>query len=199
MPSKNKIRVVHIITLLELGGAQQNTLYTVEALDRSRFDVVLVAGAGGYLDSAAKRIPETRVILLDGLVRPVHPVKDLCAYFRLKGLLKDLKRDGLPLLVHTHSSKAGVLGRSAARAAGAEAVIHHVHGLSFPERKGGWFARIGRFLERKVDPWTHGYIAVCHANFRDGDRLGFRVLHPATDTQHVPGPASRGNAKRHAR
>jgi hypothetical protein len=84
MPPEGRIRIVHIITLLELGGAQQNTLHTVKALDRSRFDAVLIAGRGGYLDEEASSIPDARVVLLEELVRPIHPWKDLRALIRLK-------------------------------------------------------------------------------------------------------------------
>ncbi len=130
MPQEGRIRVVHIITLLELGGAQQNTLYTVANLDRDRFEPVLIAGKGGYLDEQAQALPDTRVMLLDELVRPIQPFKDMSALFRVKGILRSLKEGAGPLIVHTHSSKAGVLGRMAARMAGAGPVIHHVHGLA---------------------------------------------------------------------
>ena len=104
MPLEGKIRIVHIITLLELGGAQQNTLHTVKALDRSRFDPVLIAGKGGYLDGEALSIPDTKVVLIEQLIRPVRPWMDFRALFRLRNLLKSLKADGLPLIVQTHSA-----------------------------------------------------------------------------------------------
>jgi len=191
----NKIRVVHIITLLELGGAQQNTLYTVENLDRSCFDVVLIAGSGGYLDKRALSLSNTRVVLLDELTRPVNPWKDLKALFRLRGLLSVLKRDSMPMIVHTHSGKAGVLGRAAARLAGVQAVVHHVHGLSYPSSKSGRLAAVGRLAERVVDRFTSAYISVCSANFRDGNDAGLykngmkEVIRSGFDTRlfHQPG------------
>lgn len=194
MPASDRIRVVHIITLLELGGAQQNTLYSVRALNRERFDVVLVTGKGGFLDEEALAIPRTKVHFLKELVRPIRPFKDLKALFRLKAILKELKSDGLPLVVQTHSGKAGVLGRAAARLAKADAVIHHIHSLSFPRLKGGFFAWVGRLAERAVDSWSHGYISVCQANIRDGNALGLyknrtaEVIRSGFDTFHFYRP-----------
>jgi glycosyltransferase involved in cell wall biosynthesis len=172
IPPEGRIRVVHIITLLELGGAQQNTLHTVKALDRNRFDAVLIAGKGGYLDDEALSIPDAEVHLLEELVRPIHPWKDMRALFKLKKILKGLKAGGLPMIVQTHSGKAGVLGRAAARFVGVEGVIHHIHSLSFPKLKGGVFARVGRLMERIVDPWTDGFISVSRANIEDGNEIG---------------------------
>src|SRR5690242_8827395 len=96
-----KIKVAHVITLLELGGAQQNTLFTVEHLDRSRFEVVLVCGEGGILDAEARKIPNAKIRFAKNLVRPVHPIKDLVALPELARIFGEEK----PEIVHTHSSK----------------------------------------------------------------------------------------------
>ena len=67
-------RIAHIITRLELGGAQQNTLHCVEHHDRERFKVELIAGAGGLLDEEASRIADAEVRLLPlWLLQPIHP------------------------------------------------------------------------------------------------------------------------------
>jgi glycosyltransferase involved in cell wall biosynthesis len=93
------------------------------------------------------------------------------------------------VIVHTHSGKAGVVGRAAARRAGADVVIHHIHALSFPRRKGGAFAWLGRWLEARMDPITDGFISVSHANIRDANQLGLyrtgihEVIRSGFDTQ----------------
>ena len=197
-PSARVARVVHVITLLELGGAQQATLHTVAALDRQRFDVVLVAGKGGLLDEEARALPRTRVHLLEALVHPVRPLADLRAFLRLRRLFRDLRReDDLPLLVHTHSGKAGVLGRAAARMARAEVIVHHVHGLSYPPMKKSLAAPLGRAAERMADRWTHGYVSVCRANLEEGRRLGLYRRHgqdmdPIRQAQLISSPAYYG-------
>jgi glycosyltransferase involved in cell wall biosynthesis len=120
-----KMKVVHIITKLELGGAQINTIYTYENLDETRFDAYLISGPGGILtDKVTKK---ERLIILETLVRPIHPIKDVKAFFQLLSVLKKIKPD----IVHTHSSKAGIIGRLAAYATRVPTIIHSVHGFSF--------------------------------------------------------------------
>ena len=118
-------KIVHLITRLELGGAQQNTLYCVEHHDRMRFAVGLFAGGGGILDARARAIGEADVRIVPWLVHPIDPARDAIAVTRLASLLRDVD------LVHTHSSKAGILGRAAARLAGVPGIVHTAHGWSF--------------------------------------------------------------------
>jgi glycosyltransferase involved in cell wall biosynthesis len=122
-----RFRVAHVITRLELGGAQQNTLYCARHHDRERFDVELIAGRGGRLDAEALAIDDARVHLVPYLVHPVAPRRDLQAVLRLRAHFRRRRID----LVHTHSSKAGIVGRIAAHLAGVPAVVHTVHGWSF--------------------------------------------------------------------
>lgn len=167
-PSAAKIRVCHIITLLELGGAQQNTLYTSAHLDRRRFEVSLVAGPGGLLDDEARSIPFMETHWIPELVREVSPARDFVALLKLTALLRRLKPD----LVHTHSSKAGILGRWAAHLAGVGAVVHTVHGFGFhpgmPSLKRQWF----RTLETWTAPLTTRFLAVSQANLDCAVRSG---------------------------
>src|SRR5438874_2309973 len=111
--SNHKLRVAHIITQLELGGAQQNTLYTIAHLDPQRFEPLLLCGPRGILDEEAAK-GDWPTHFVRWLVRPVNPFKDVLALFSLYQLLRRLK----PHIVHTHSSKAGILGRLAAYLAG---------------------------------------------------------------------------------
>ena len=125
------MRVTHIITRLVVGGAQENTVASVLGLRRiPGVEVHLITGPTtgpeGSLESEFAGAPEvlTRV---PELVRPVHPWKDWLALRRLEKILREQK----PGLVHTHSGKAGILGRLAARRAGVPVIIHHIHGPSF--------------------------------------------------------------------
>ena len=72
-----KIKICHIITMLELGGAQGNTLYTVSNLDKSMFDAALIAGPGGILDDDAKKTENIDLYFVPQLVRQVNPIKDI--------------------------------------------------------------------------------------------------------------------------
>lgn len=124
----SRIKVVHVVTRLDLGGAQQNTLHTVRNLDAKRFEAVLLCGRGGVLDSE----PAPHRIFVKNLVREVSPWRDLAAFFELRRRLLKEK----PAVVHTHSSKAGILGRLAAWAAGVPVIVHTFHGFGFHERQG---------------------------------------------------------------
>jgi len=125
------MRVTHIITRLVIGGAQENTLATIAGLrQKPDLDVQLISGPTigpeGSLENEARRVPG-QFTLVPELVRPVHPWKDLVALRKLEQILREQK----PGLVHTHSGKAGILGRLAARRAGVPLIIHHIHGPSF--------------------------------------------------------------------
>ena len=125
------MRVTHIITRLVVGGAQENTVASVLGLrQKPGVEVHLISGPTtgpeGSLESEFAGTPEifTRV---PELVRPIHPLKDWLALRRLEKILRGQKPD----IVHTHSGKAGILGRLAARRAGVPVIIHHIHGPSF--------------------------------------------------------------------
>jgi len=130
------MRVAHIITRLVVGGAQENTLATVSGLrQKPGLEVSLISGPTigpeGSLEGSARAIPGLLTIIPE-LVRPIHPLKDFIARRKLEKLLRDQKPD----LVHTHSGKAGILGRLAAKRAGVPVIIHHIHGPSFGNFQG---------------------------------------------------------------
>jgi glycosyltransferase involved in cell wall biosynthesis len=125
------MRVTHIITRLVIGGAQENTVATVLGLRaRPGVEPLLVSGPTtgpeGSLESAFADAPDLLTIV-PTLVRPVHPWKDWRALRHLTRILERTRPD----LVHTHSGKAGVLGRLAARRARVPVILHHIHGPSF--------------------------------------------------------------------
>jgi glycosyltransferase involved in cell wall biosynthesis len=160
--------VAHAITLLELGGAQQNTLHTVRHLDRRRFEVTLLAGRGGLLDDEARRIPDLGLHFVDDLVRPARPWRDLRALAALTALLGRLRPD----ILHTHSSKAGILGRLAARLSGVPVVVHSIHGFGFTPGQPAPVRAAFLAAERLVGPWTSHFVAVSRANVAQGIRTG---------------------------
>ena len=169
----SKPLIVHIITMLELGGAQQNTLYTVSHLDRRRFNVALLTGPGGILDSEARVMPDLELHFIPDLAREILPWRDALAFAEIMAVLRSLqKRHGSPLVVHTHSSKAGIVGRWAGRAAGVEAIVHSIHGFGFNDWQ-RWPVRKAFFAaERITAPITDHFIAVSEANAKRGIELG---------------------------
>ncbi len=160
--------VCHIITMLELGGAQQNTLFTVSHLDRSRFRPVLITGEPGPLDEEARKLAGVEFHQVPSLVRAIRPLADLRALLALAWLLRRLK----PAIVHTHSSKAGILGRLAARLAGVPVIIHSIHGFGFTRYQAAPVRRLLIAVECLAAKVTSRFFAVSEANRRLGVELG---------------------------
>lgn len=162
-----KIKVAHIITELVIGGAQDNTLLTAENHDRARYDVTLISSpGGGYADRARKG--KYRTILISDLVREIAPTKDIRALFKLYRILKKEKFE----VVHTHSSKAGMLGRIAAYLAGTRVIVHTIHSFPFHLYMSGilrWFYIICEKLAAKL---SSAIVSVSGNLARQAQRLG---------------------------
>lgn len=124
------MKIVHVITRLIVGGAQENTLLSCEGQHDAGHDVTLITGPslgpeGSLMQRAGSR--GYRVETLDAMRRSILPWQDLVTYRALVKRFRELKPD----VVHTHSSKAGIIGRFAARKAGVPRIVHTIHGLAF--------------------------------------------------------------------
>ena len=156
-------KVCHVITRLILGGAQENTLYTVELLEASgRYDVTLVTGPaigpeGSLLERAQRGSFKT--IVLPQMRRAIHPGRDLSTYRALKSLFRRERYD----IVHTHSSKAGIIARMAASKAGVPVVVHTIHGLPFHPYQPRFTRRFYVALERMAARRSDRIISVADA------------------------------------
>lgn len=159
-----KIKVAHIITMLELGGAQQNTIHTIEHLERTKYEPILISGPGGILDQEVRNNPQIRCFFIPYLIRPICPLSDTLAFISLYRLLKSEKVD----LVHTHSSKAGILGRWAAHFAKVPKIMHTYHGFGFNDYQKWWVRKIVIWLERVTARVTDKLVAVSNENIRKG-------------------------------
>ena len=157
------MRVTHVITRLIVGGAQENTIASVRGLqEKPGLEVRLVAGTDtGPEGSLASHcgIPAESLILLPELVRPIHPWKDALAWRRLTKLFRAQRPD----IVHTHSGKAGVLGRLAAHRAQVPVIIHTIHGPSFGSFQGPLANTLFRAAERRAGKTTTHFVAVADA------------------------------------
>lgn len=156
------MRVCHVITRLIIGGAQENTILTCEGLRAAGHDVSLISGPTsgpeGSLVERARRGGYT-FIELAPLIRAVHPRRDVQAYFALRDLFKQLRPD----VVHTHSSKAGIIARASAAAARVPIVIHTIHGMSFNRTQSAIMRMVYLGLERWVARRTDAIITVADA------------------------------------
>lgn len=168
-----KIKAIHIITKLELGGAQENTLYTAEHLDRSTFGVVLITCSEGLLVKRALSLAHVKTHFVAELVREVNPIKDLIALIKIRKIIKsEAKGCNGHVLVHTHSAKGGVLGRWAAFLAGVKVRIHTVHGFSFHDYQNRLLRLLYILIEKITSKITTHYISVSEDAIQTGERLG---------------------------
>ncbi len=158
-PEKLTMNIVHIITRLIIGGAQENTLLSCEGQHNRGHQVTLITGPAigpeGSLTQRAKTYGY-KVVEINPMRRAVQPALDWQSFRAIKQVLQTLKPD----IVHTHSSKAGIIGRRAARAAGCGGIVHTIHGLAFTASTNPGINRVYRFLERQAAPITHKIVCV---------------------------------------
>lgn len=157
------MKIVHVITRLIIGGAQENTLLSVDGLQHSYGDdVTLITGPaegpeGDLFNDAEQR--GLNVQLMPELVRPLRPATDSRAYRRLRESIRRLRPD----VVHTHSSKAGILGRAAAWHERVPAVVHTIHGLPFGPSETRARNQLYLSAERWAARRCHAIVSVCDA------------------------------------
>ncbi|QDU32985.1 Putative teichuronic acid biosynthesis glycosyltransferase TuaC [Poriferisphaera corsica] len=164
------MKIMHIITRLIQGGAQQNTVMSCRAQVAAGHQVTLVYGPiygpeGSLLKEAQQS--GAKLIELPSMVRSIHPLKDAQCYLALKKLIKQEKPD----IVHTHSSKAGIIGRAAASKVQysqktssnpnpGPIIIHTVHGLPFHDHQPKWVHNLYVGLEQFAAKRCHHIIAI---------------------------------------
>ena len=148
------MKICHVITRMIVGGAQENTLFTLRGHLENGHDAKLITGRtvgpeGNLLEKMS--FPEQKVIHDRHLRRELSPIHDILA---IHSLYKIFRRENFSV-VHTHSSKAGVLARIAASGAGVPIIVHTVHGPSFHTHQARWknavFVAAERFASRFSD------------------------------------------------
>jgi glycosyltransferase involved in cell wall biosynthesis len=157
------MRVTHVITRLIIGGAQENTIASVLGLrTKPGLQVDLISGPThgpeGSLEAQFAHHPGALRIVPE-LVRPIHPWKDLRALASLQKIFAADKPD----IVHTHSGKAGILGRLAAARARVPIIIHTIHGPSFGDFQNSLANQLFRFAERRAGKVTTHFVTVADA------------------------------------
>lgn len=153
-------RVLLIVTHLDRGGAQETVVSLAEGLQAHEFDVTVAARPGA--EEARVAAAGARLERLEHLYRPVSPLRDARAFGEIRGLM----REGFDV-VHTHSSKAGVLGRVAARRAGVPAIVHTTHGLPVTPDMAPATRMLLVAVERTAARACDAVVAVSHATARE--------------------------------
>ncbi|WP_342597147.1 glycosyltransferase family 4 protein [Cyanobacterium aponinum UTEX 3222] len=160
-----KLKILHLITRLVVGGAQDNTLLTVKNHDRTFYHACLASNPDGVWLDRAKDYSD-HFYPLSSLVNPISPLKDWKAFWDIVSILKKEKID----LVHTHSSKAGILGRLAANYCKIP-VVHTIHGFPFHDFMPSWQRQFYITLEKAIAQKTDFFITVCELNRKEALEL----------------------------
>jgi len=177
------LKIVHIITRLILGGAQENTLITCKLLAQRGHDVTLITGPA--IGPEGELFNQTRnqkyeVIVINRLRRAIDPVKDLISYHQIKKHLRQIQPD----IVHTHSAKAGILGRFAGHRLKGEwaenrpAIVHTIHGLAFHPYQSRLLNKFYVALEESAARLTDFFISVADAMTSQQKAAGIGVDKP---------------------
>lgn len=191
------MKITHLITRLIIGGAQENTVLTCRGLVELGHDVTLVAGpetgAEGSLWNQAKD-SGAKLTTASHVQRAVNPWHDTLAIAELTGIFREISPD----VVHTHSSKAGILGRLAAHRAQVPIIIHTIHGMSFNRTQGAISHWMYRSLERFVAKYTTMFVTVADAMIEQsveagiGPRERFITIRSGMEAEHfTPDPVAR--------
>ncbi len=176
---KKKIKVVHIITRFDKGGSAENTLLTVLGTDKKKYEVILVKGSShesemsrieyaSVIASLKKAKAEgIRIINIRSFFRRLNPIYDLLTFLSLFLFLLKEK----PGIVHTHTSKAGFLGRLAAKLAAVPLIIHTPHGHVFSGYFGQFKTKMFIILERLATRMTDRIVALTNSEKEDYIKL----------------------------
>lgn len=171
-----KIKILHIITRLDHGGSSTNTIETVSRLDKEKYSVDLVSGKTHDPSGQIKGTLEQKGInfrFFDELRREINPWFDILALFKIYAVIKKEDYD----LIHTHSSKAGILGRWAAKLAGTRLIVHTPHGHVFHGYSGPVLTKIFIWLEQITAKITDKIITLTDKG-RD-EHLHYKIAPPS--------------------
>jgi glycosyltransferase involved in cell wall biosynthesis len=193
------MKIVHVITRLIVGGAQENTLLSCEGQHDLGHEVTLITGPPlGPEGSLMQRAQNYgyKVEVIDDMRRAILPLKDWRTYRKLIERIREIGPD----VVHTHSSKAGIIGRWAAHRAKRNdrpLIVHTIHGLAFTASTSPLVNNVYKYLERKTAPITDAIVCVADA-MRDqslaaniGRPQQYVTVYSGMDTQpflHPPVP-----------
>jgi len=187
-PKQNKIRILHLITRMIIGGAQENTLLTIEGLNRiSDYEATLLTGPSlGPEGTLVSKSNHFKLEHCSALRRNINPILDIIAFFKIYSFIKKNKFD----IVHTHSSKAGILGRLAAKMAKVPIIIHTVHGLPFFAEQSNIANKLYIFLEKFAARFTQTIICVSQSIINESIEAGiapkekFVKIYSGIDLRH---------------
>jgi glycosyltransferase involved in cell wall biosynthesis len=170
---RRKIKILQVITELAIGGAQEHMICLCDLLDKKKFYVTILSGTQPASESDCTEEVINKNIslsLVPQLSREINPIRDLVALFKMMTYIRKERFD----VVHTNSSKAGILGRLAARWAGVPVIVHTAHGWAHHNYMNKWRRKFYIMLERIAEKFTDKIVAVSELNVKKAlnDKIG---------------------------
>ncbi len=156
---------------MDLGGAQQAVLALLQGLEPAAFEQIIITGQGGLLFEELAKLPGVRHYVVPHLNRHIGPRSvwaDLKALWQIRGILRAER----PLIAHTHTPKAGIIGRWAAHLAGVPIVLHTYHGFGFGDSHASWRRWLYVSIERSTARITSRLVAVSEQNRSKAEAMG---------------------------
>lgn len=175
MESKNShIKILHIITVFSIGGATENTLLTARGFLEKGYKVDILTGPNisseGDMYDLAKKFG-VNVITLSSLKRKIDVFSDIIAFLKIYSFIRKNKYS----IVHTHSSKAGIIGRIAAKLAGTTTIVHTIHGLPFHEYQNPLLNKFYVLIEKIGARFSNKIVTVTNKIISDSIKKGIGV------------------------
>lgn len=155
--TKQRIRMAHLIARMDTGGAEENTSYTILGMDKNKYEIDLIVG--DEFGSQYEKIfneNKIKVIQIPGFIGNLHPLYDIRLFVQLITIFNKNKYD----IIHTHGTKAGIIGRIVAKITGIPIIIHGLHGNALGAFSSSWMNAIFLYSERAISSFTDAHISV---------------------------------------
>lgn len=155
--TKKRVKVCHLIARMGTGGAEENTRYTIEGLDKNKYRIDLIVGNEfGEIYEKVFQEEKIKVIKIPGFTGNLNLRYDTILFIRLISLFFKNKYD----IIHTHGTKAGIIGRIAARITGIPIIVHGLHGNALDAFSSKWLNLLFLYFERLAGSFTDAHISV---------------------------------------
>ncbi len=186
----NKTLIIHSITRLYLGGAQKICFDITKHLNTNGYDVLVITGKKEEMtdEFLAENIP---ILTINEFVREINPIKDIITFIKMIKFMKIQKNKYNRVIIHTHTSKAGVLARWAAYLCGIKDIYHTAHGWAFYKGQNIIKKNIFIILEQLTALITRNIIAVSKVvqndglNVKIGNENKYKVIYNAIEKKHI--------------
>ncbi len=190
------VKVLHILTRLIRGGADESTLATVAGLGQHDFEATLLIGDDSDRSYVEEAVKVADVRYEPHLRRDIKPISDIAALYKLYKILKS----GEYTIVHTNTAKAGILGRLAAWMAGVPIIVHTIHGISFHDFRHAVIRTLFIAFEKLTAKMTDTFIAVgkdLQSHYLEhgiGRSEQYQIIHTGMDVEKFLEAGRRGHS-----